>query len=120
MNRKIKNCLALSAILVSSLGAVEPGSKITVFVYNYAAVSPQVLAGSVTAAAAFVLSKSARAAGCCSIRGGRLVIGRFRAAPNKQPQHRTQHDNFRQNVNPSVFLPDANARDGLPPATIIL
>lgn len=45
MNWEIKSCLALGAVLASSLGAAEePGSKITVFVYNYAAVSPQVLA----------------------------------------------------------------------------
>jgi len=34
----------LSAVLASSLGAAEPGSKITVLVYSYAAVSPQLLA----------------------------------------------------------------------------
>ena len=44
MNREVKSCLALGAVLVSPLGAAEPGSRITVFVYNYAAVSPQVLA----------------------------------------------------------------------------
>lgn len=37
-------CLALSAVLASSLGAAEPGLKVTVFVYNYAAVAPDVLA----------------------------------------------------------------------------
>ena len=44
MNWEIKICLALSAAVISSLGAAEPGSTITVFVYNYAAVSPQGLA----------------------------------------------------------------------------
>jgi len=39
-----RGCLALSAVLASSLGAAEPGLKITVFVYSYAAVSPQLLA----------------------------------------------------------------------------
>ena len=85
MNRKIKNCLALSAILVSSLGAVEPGSKITVFVYNYAAVSPQVLAGSVTAAAAFVLLKSAPAAGCCSSAAAVWSLAGLEPHPTSSP-----------------------------------
>ena len=34
----------MSAVLASSLGAAEPGLKVTVFVYNYAAVAPDVLA----------------------------------------------------------------------------
>jgi hypothetical protein len=44
MNWKIGSCVALSAVLATSLGASEPGSKVTVFVYNYAAVPPEVLA----------------------------------------------------------------------------
>jgi hypothetical protein len=44
MKWEIGSCLALSAVLASSLGAAEPGSKVTVFVYNYAAVPPEVLA----------------------------------------------------------------------------
>lgn len=44
MNWEIGSCLALSAVLASSLGAAEPGSKVTVFVYNYAAVPTEVLA----------------------------------------------------------------------------
>jgi len=43
MNWEIGSLLALS-VLASSLGAGEPGPKITVFVYNYAAVSSEVLA----------------------------------------------------------------------------
>jgi hypothetical protein len=43
MKWKIGRCLALSAVLASSLGAAEPGSKVTVFVYNYADVPPEVL-----------------------------------------------------------------------------
>jgi hypothetical protein len=43
MKSEIGSCLALS-VLASSLGAAEPGSKVTVFVYNYAAVLPEVLA----------------------------------------------------------------------------
>jgi len=44
MNWEIGSCLALTAVLTSLLGATEPGSKITVFVYNYAAITPEVLA----------------------------------------------------------------------------
>ncbi len=44
MNGEIGSCLALSVVLTSLLGAAEPGSKITVFVYNYAAITPEVLA----------------------------------------------------------------------------
>ena len=44
MNGEIGSCLALSVVLTSLLGAAEPGSKITVFVYNYAAVTPDELA----------------------------------------------------------------------------
>ena len=43
MNWEIGSYLALS-VLASSLGAAETRSKITVFVYNYAAVSSEVLA----------------------------------------------------------------------------
>jgi len=44
MNWKIGSCVAVSAVLASSLRAAEPSSKITVFIYNYAAVAPGVLA----------------------------------------------------------------------------
>jgi hypothetical protein len=43
MYREFGNCL-VSAVLVSSLRAAEPDSKITIFVYNYAAIPPDVLA----------------------------------------------------------------------------
>jgi len=43
MNWEIGKCLALSACLGSSLSGAEPAPKITVFVYNYAAVRPEVL-----------------------------------------------------------------------------
>jgi hypothetical protein len=44
LNWEIGICIAVSAVLASSLGAAEPGSRITVFVYNYAAIAPDVLA----------------------------------------------------------------------------
>jgi hypothetical protein len=44
INREISICLALGAALAAALGAVEPSPKITVFVYNYAAIPPDVLA----------------------------------------------------------------------------
>jgi hypothetical protein len=44
MNSKIKSCLVLSVGLASSLGAGKPSSKITVLVYNYAAVRLEILA----------------------------------------------------------------------------
>ena len=37
MNGKIRSCLGLTALAVA-LGAAEPSPKITVFVYNYAAI----------------------------------------------------------------------------------
>ena len=50
MNWEIGICIALTAVLVSSLGAAEPGSKITVFVYNYAAITSEVIAETEAAA----------------------------------------------------------------------
>jgi hypothetical protein len=44
MNWEVRSCLALSAVIASSLTAAEPGSGITVLVYNYASVAPEVLA----------------------------------------------------------------------------
>ena len=43
MDLEIKSCLALR-VLASSLATAQPGPKITFFVYNYAAVSPEALA----------------------------------------------------------------------------
>jgi hypothetical protein len=44
MNGEIRNGLILSAALASALCAAEPKAKLTALVYNYAAVSPDVLA----------------------------------------------------------------------------
>jgi hypothetical protein len=51
MNSKIKSCLVLSAGLASSVGAGEPSSRITVLLYNYAAVRFEMLAQAETEAA---------------------------------------------------------------------
>jgi hypothetical protein len=51
MNCEIGICVALSAVLALSFGAAEPGSKVTVFVYNYAWVPSEVLAQTETQAA---------------------------------------------------------------------
>ena len=44
MNWKIGICVALTGVLASFVGASEPASRVTVFVYNYALVAPDVLA----------------------------------------------------------------------------
>ena len=44
MNWEIRSCLALEAVLAAALAAAEPSSKITVFIYNYASISSEVLA----------------------------------------------------------------------------
>jgi hypothetical protein len=44
MRWEVKSGLALSAVIASSLSAAEPGSRITVLVYNYAVVASEVLA----------------------------------------------------------------------------
>ena len=44
MNTAIRICVALTAVLSAALNASEPRPKITVVIYNYAAISPEVLA----------------------------------------------------------------------------
>jgi len=51
MYRECGNHLALFVVLASSLRGVEPEAKITVFVYNYASLPPDVLAQTETEAA---------------------------------------------------------------------
>jgi hypothetical protein len=44
MNWELRSCLASTAVVASALGAQQPSPKIAVYIYNYAAVSPKVLA----------------------------------------------------------------------------